>query len=138
MSSLSSFCCTYIPTTLLLRGARIAVILLLVFIILLLLRNSLISLHQSSNFIRSLLNYPESSTMFFGIPAYMFLLFITATGASATNISSMVVCLYLLEASSVICKDPSCSNNALILFVLLELILVPLCSLYYICFVPDI
>ena len=137
MSSLSSFRCTYIPITPFLREARIAVILLLVSIILLLLRNSLIPLHQSSNFIWSLLNHPESSTMFFGISACTFLLFITATGADATDISSVVVCLYLLEASSVICKDPSCSNNVSILFVLLKLVLGSFCSLYYMCFVPD-
>ena len=75
--------------------------------------------------------------MFFGIPAYMFLLFATATGAGATDISSMVVCLYLLEASSMICKDPNCSDNVSISFILLELVLVLLCSLYYMFFVSD-
>jgi len=67
--------------------------------------------------------------MFFGIPAYTFS-FITATGASAVNISSVVVCSYLLEASSVICKDSSHSHNASMLFVLLH-------SLNYMCFVSD-
>ena len=75
--------------------------------------------------------------MFFGIPAYTFSLFATATGAGTTNISSVVVHLYSLEASSVICKDLSCSDNASVLFVLLELVLVPLHSLYYICFIPN-
>jgi len=75
--------------------------------------------------------------MFFGIPAYTFLLFATATGAGATDISSVVVCSHSLEASSVICKNPSHSDNALILFVFLELVLVSLHSFYYTCFVPD-
>ena len=75
--------------------------------------------------------------MFFGIPVYTFLLFAIATGAGATDISSVVICLYLFEASSVICKDSSHSDNTLILFVLLELVFVLLRSLYYTCFVPD-
>ena len=111
-------------------------ILLSVSMTLLLLRNNLISLHQSSNFVWSLSNHPGSDTMFFGILAYPFLLTVTAS-ASAVDISSVVIHLYLLEASSVICKDPSCSDNASILFILLELVLVPLHSLYYTCFVSD-
>ena len=74
--------------------------------------------------------------MFFGTSVCMFLLVAIAAGAGADNIS-MFVHLYSLEASSVICKDLSHSNNASISFVLLELILVPLCSLYYMCFVLD-
>ena len=74
--------------------------------------------------------------MFFGIPAYVFLLVGAAAGIGATNIF-VSVCLYLLKASSVICRDPSHSDNVLILFILLELVLVPLCSLHYICFVLD-
>jgi len=73
--------------------------------------------------------------MFFDIPAYTFLLFAIATGAGATDISSVVVCLYLFEASSIICKDPSYSDNASILFVLLELVVVSSRSYYYTCFV---
>ena len=72
--------------------------------------------------------------MFFGIPAYTFLLISTAAGASAVDIS-VFVHLYSLEASSMICKDSSHSDNASISFVLLELILVPLHSLYYMCFI---
>ena len=49
-SSLSFFC-VYIPATPPLRQARIAVILSSVLLTLLLLRNSLIPLHQSSNFV---------------------------------------------------------------------------------------
>ena len=57
-------------------------------------------------------------------------------GASAgTADISVSVCLYSLEASSVICKDPSRSDNISMLFVLLELVLVLFCSLYYMCFV---
>ena len=74
--------------------------------------------------------------MFFGILAYLFSLTVIAS-ADAINISSVVVCLYSLEASSVICKDSSHSDNALISFILLELVLVPLHSLYYTCFVLD-
>ena len=73
--------------------------------------------------------------MFFGIPACIFSL-IATTSAGAVDILSVLVCLYLLEASFVIGKDPSHSNNVLILFVLLKLILVSLCSFYYTCFVP--
>ena len=62
----------------------------------------------------------------------MFLL--NAVYASTTDIS-VSVCLYSFEASSVIYKDPSHSDNATILFILLELILVPLSSLCYMCFV---
>ena len=66
----------------------------------------------------------------------MFSLIATA-GADAVDILSMFVHLYLLEAFSVICKDPSHSNNASILFVLLKLILILLCRLSYMCFVFD-
>ena len=67
----------------------------------------------------------------------MFLLFVIATGAGTTDIFSVVVYSYLSEASSVICKDPSHSNNASISFVLLELIVVLPCNFSYMCFVPD-
>ena len=93
-------------------------------ITLLLLRNNLIPLHQSSNFDQSPSNHPGSGTMFFGNPACMFPLFATASGAGATDISSMVVCSYSSEISSVICKDPNRSDSASISFVLLELVLV--------------
>jgi len=58
--------------------------------------------------------------MFFSIFACLFSF---TAGAGAVDIS-VSIHLSLLEASSVICKDPSCSDNASILFVLLELILV--------------
>ena len=103
-------------------------ILLSVPVTLLLLRNNLIPLYQSSNFVWSPSNYPGSGTMFL---AGSF-----TVGASAVNIS-MSVHLSLLETSSVILRDPSCSDNASISFVLLELVLVSLCSLHYICFIPD-
>ena len=132
-SSLSSFY-AYIPAISPLRRARIAVILLSVFMTLLLLRYNCIPLHQSSNFVWFLLNHPRSGTMLFSITAYTFL-FIAGAGAADISVS---VCLYSLEAFSVICKDSSYSNNASILFVLLELILVPLCSLHYTCFVQQV
>ena len=62
----------------------------------------------------------------------MFLLFITCAGASNISVS---VCLYSSKASSVICRNPSLSDNTSISFVLLELVLVPLHSFHYICFV---
>ena len=124
------------PATSPLRQARITVILLLVTITLLLLKNNLIPLHQSSNFVWSPSNHLGSGTIFFGITACMFSL-IATTSAGAVDILFVFVCLYLLEASFVICKDSSHSNNILILFVLLKLILVSLCSFYYMCFVPN-
>jgi len=57
-------------------------------------------------------------------------------GAGADDIS-VSVCLYSLEAFSVICKNSSHSDNALISFILLELILVPLHSLHYTCIFSD-
>ena len=97
---------------------------------LLLLRNNLIPLHQSSNFVRSLSNYPGSGTMLLGIPADSF----TAGVAAGAVDISVSVCSSLVETSWLICKDPSRSDNASILFVLFELVLVPH-SLYYMCFV---
>ena len=105
-------------------------ILLSVSMTLLLLRNSLIPLHQSLNFILLLSNYPGSGTMFLGILACTFLLFT----ASAVNIF-VSVHSSSLEASSVILRDSSHSDNVLILFVLLELILFHLDSFHYTCFV---
>ena len=132
MSNSLSFFCAYIPATPPLRRARIAVILLSVPVTLLLLRNSQIPLHQSSNFDRSPLNHPGSSTILFGNPACMFSAVVVA---GATDISVSVCSYSSVEASSLICKDPSRSDNASILFVLLELVL-SFRSLYYMCFVP--
>ena len=136
LSSSSSFFCVYIPATPLLKRARIAVILSSVSRTLLLLRNNHIPLHQSSNFIQSPSNHPGSSTIFFGIPTCTFLLIPAVAGAGADEIS-ISIHSSLLEASSVICKDSSHSDNASISFVLLKLILVSLCSLHYTCFVPN-
>ena len=130
--SLSSFFCAYIPTTPPLRQAKITVILSSVSITLLLLRYNCIFLHQSSNFVWSLSNHPGSGPILFDMTACIFLF--ASAGAGVADIS-VSVCLYLLEASSVICKDSNCSDNASISFVLLELVLVPFHSLYYMCFV---
>ena len=120
------------PATPPLRHAKIAVILLLVSMILLLLRNNFIPLHQSSNFVLSLLNHLGSRTMLFGIIACSFVFVVTGAGAADISVS---VCSYSLEASFVICRDPSHSNNAFTSFILFELILVLFCSLYYTCFI---
>ena len=61
--------------------------------------------------------------MFFGIPTCTFSLIAAGTGATDISVS---ICSYSLEASSMICKDPSHSDNVLILFILLKLVLVPL------------
>ena len=106
-------------------------ILLSISVTLLLLRNSLILLHQSSNFVWSLSNYPGFGTIFLGIPASLFIV-----GASAVDIS-MSVHLSLLETSFVILRDPSHSDNVSILFILLELILSCPHSLHYMCFILD-
>ena len=136
LSSSLSFLCIYMSATPPLRHARITMILSSVSITLLLLRNSLISLHQSSNFVQSPSNHLGSSTMFFGIPACAFSLVAAAAGTGATDIS-VSICSYSLEASFVIYRDPSCSDNVSILFVLLELVLVSLHSFHYTCFVLD-
>ena len=111
-----SFCYTYIPATPSLRQARIAMILSL-------LRNNLIPLYQSSNFVQSLSNHPGSGTIFFDNPACLYSWLVTAIGAGAVDIS-VSICSLFVEASSVILRDPSHSDNASILFVLLELVVV--------------
>ena len=97
---------------------------------LLFLRNNLIPLHQSSNFVQLPSNHPGSRTMLLSILAN---LFTAGVAAGAINIS---VSIYssLVETSWLICKDSSHSNNASILFVLLELVLAS-CSLHYMCFI---
>ena len=105
-------------------------ILSLVSMTLLLLRNSHIPLHQSSNFIWSPSNYPGSGTIFLGNSACPFSWYVV-TGATDISVS---VCLSLVEASLLIYKDPSHSDNASILFVLLELILTSR-SYCYMCFI---
>ena len=103
----------------LLRQAKIAVILSSVSKTLLLLRNNLISLYQSSNFVQSLLNHPRSGTILFGITACIF--WFVCAGVSNISMSNHSS---LLETSSVICKNPSHSDNVSILSVYLELVLV--------------
>ena len=97
---------------------------------LLLLRNNLIPLYQSLNFVQLPSNHPGSRTMLLGISVNSFIADVVA-GAVDISVS---ICLLLVEASLLICKDPSCSNNTSILLVLLELILASH-SLYYTCFV---
>ena len=60
----------------------------------------------------------------------MFLL--VAAGSVDISVS---IHLSLLEASSVIFKNPSLSDNTLILFIFLELVLVRLHSLHYTYFI---
>ena len=69
--------------------------------------------------------------MLFGIPAD---LFTTGVAAGAVDIS-VSICLSFVEASLLICKDPSRSDNVFISFVLLELVLVSSRSYCYTCFV---
>jgi len=69
--------------------------------------------------------------MLLGIPANSFT---TGIAAGAVNIS-VSFCSLFVEASSLICKDPSHSDNASISFVLLKLVLVSSCSYCYMCFV---
>ena len=122
-SNSSSFFCAYISATPPLRQARIAVILSSVPVTLLLLRNSLIPLHQSSNFDWSPSNHPGSGTILFGDPACTFSLAAAAAVVGATDISVSVRSCSSVEVSSLICKDPSCSDNASISLALLEPVL---------------
>jgi len=131
LCSLLSFLYAYMPAIPLLRQVKIAMILLLVFMTLLLLRNSLIPLYQSSNFIWSPSNHLGSSTMLLGITAYIFSLFIAC--ASTSNI---FVSVHLFEFL-MICRDPSLFDNVSISFILLELVLVSFHSFHYTCFVLD-
>ena len=113
-SSLLSFHYVYIPATPPLRCTRIAIILSSVFMTLLLLKNNLISLYQSSNFILSLLNYPRSRTMLFGTIVYIF----SFICSGAVDISSLVCLFVPFETLFMIFNDPSLLDNILILFVL--------------------
>ena len=65
----------------------------------------------------------------------MFSLATAATVAGATDISVSVHSYSSVEVSSLICKDPSRSDNTSISLALLEPVLSSL-SLYYTCFVP--
>ena len=93
---------------------------------LLLLKNKRIPLHQSSNFVQSLLNHPGSDTMFFSNSVWLFSWPITSigAGASATGISVSIHSSLVLSSEVSICKDPIHSDNALILSVYLELVVV--------------
>jgi len=121
------------PATHPLRQAKITVILSLVSMTLLLLRNNRISLYQFSNFVLFPSNHSRSGTMFLGITACLLVFIVTGTGA--TDIASSDHSVVLSEVSFVICKDSSCSDNASMLSVLLELILVLLCGLHHTCFI---
>ena len=112
-----------------LRQARIVMILSSVFMILLLLRNNLIFLHQSSNFVLPLLNHPGLGIMFLSTLAC---LLFSCVGTGTVDIS-IVYLVILSEASSMICKDPSLSDNILISFSVLTCF--ALCRLCYMCLV---
>jgi len=116
-----SFLYVYMSTIPPLRCAKITVILLSVSMTLLLLRNNLIPLHQSSNFIQSLSNHPGSGTIPLGIIVCPFLF--AGAGAGATNISLSDYLYISSEALFMIFKDSNLLDNALISFVLCELIL---------------
>ena len=102
---------------------------------LLLLRNNQISLHQSSNFVLSPSKHPGSKIIFSSITAYPFSFVIT--GAGTIDISLSDHSYISSKASFVIYKDPSLFDNASILSVCLELILVLLvayatCVLFFV------
>jgi len=69
--------------------------------------------------------------MLFGIPTDSF----TTGVAAGTADISVSICSLFIEASSLIYKDSSHSDNASISFVLLELVLISSCSYCYVCFV---
>ena len=101
------------PATLLLSQTRIAVILSSVPVTLLFLRNNLIFLHQSSNFVLSLLNYSGSEIILFDILTYLFYI---VAGVNATDILSMYSVIFSEVFSLVIFNDPNYSDNVLMLF----------------------
>ena len=72
--------------------------------------------------------------MFFGNPAWTFLLATAAPGAGVPDISVFVDSYSSVEVSWLICRDPNHSDNASISSVLLELVLSSR-SLHYTCFV---
>ena len=115
-----------------LRWARIAMILSLVSMTLLLLRNNLIPLHQSLNFVLSLLNHSRSGTMFLGTPACPLF---PCVDTGAIDISS-VYSIVLSETSFVICKNSSYSDNVSISLSWYQLIFVSCGLTTYILFFP--
>jgi len=100
--------------------------------ILLLLRNNLIHLHQSSNFVQSLLNHPKFEIILLGITACPFLF--AGASASATDISLSDYLYISSKALFIIFKDPKLSDNASISFILYELVLSS-CELCHTCFI---
>ena len=118
------------PTTPPLRHTKITMILSLVFMTLLLLKNNLISFYQSSNFVWFLSNYSESEIILLGIIACIF----SFADAGTIDISSSDCSYVSSEALFMIFKDPNLLNNALISFVLCELV-VSSYRLYHTCFV---
>ena len=117
-----------------LRQIRITVILPSVFITLLLLRNNLIPLHQSSNFVLSPLNHLGLGIIFLGNSACL-LFFYISTGA--VDISSVYSVLFS-EASSIIYKNPSYSDNISILCSWFWLILLSVDYATHVLFLPTV
>jgi len=72
--------------------------------------------------------------MFLSNPTCPFSWLVAAIVAGTTDIS-VSVHSSLVKTSSMICKDPSHSENTSILFVLLQLVVVSSCSYCYMCFV---
>ena len=75
-----------------------------------------------------------SGTILFGNPACTFSLAVAAAAAGATDISVSARSYSSVEVFSLICKDPSRSDNTSISLALLEPVL-SFRSLYYPCFV---
>ena len=115
-----------------LSWANTAVILLSVATTLLLLRNNCISLHQSSNFVRSPSNYLGSGTILFGVLVCVFSLYTAGAGAidisSVSSVPSSVLLFDMLFL--VILSDPNISSSASIASGLCCAIL-SVCSFYH-------
>ena len=116
-----------------LSWASTAVILLSIIITLLLLRNNCIPLHQSSNFIQLLSNYPRSSIIFFGITACAISLCTVSISTVDISFNADFIILFLFEISSlVILNNPNISSSTLIpVASWLYLSVLSVCGFYY-------
>ena len=114
------------------------VILLSVATTLLLLRNNHIPLHQSLNFTQSLLNYPRSGTILFGILVCVFSLYTADAGTvNISSVSGVAGSVLLFDMLSlVILSGLNISSNASIVSGLCHAVL-SICDFYHNCFVSS-